>query len=183
MLDDTAPTAESADARLARIHTELAEVLEQRLTVLGEAIASGEQLTRRIIAAEMEIERHRQQRSNLEKEASTLEQQLHDERKTDDSLKSEMDLLATERNQLQEGASRLDRDLETTRRELAQMRDRTGKLESEAEVLRNENTGLRTKHKTLEENLMRMRQLKDELMSSVSGLTQQMSGIAGGRSE
>jgi chromosome segregation ATPase len=183
MFDDTVPTAESSDARLARIHTELAAVLEQRLAVLAEAIASGEQITRRIIAAEMEIERHQQQQSSLKEDANSLEQQLRDDRKTDDGLKSEMDLLAKEHTQLQEGAARLDRDLETTRREVAQMRERAGKLEGEAEVLRNENTALRTKHKTLEENLMRMRQLKDELMSSISGLTQQMSGLAGGRTE
>ena len=56
-------------------------------------------------------------------------------------------------------------------------------VEDEANTLRAENTNLRTKAKALQENLTRMRQLRDELMSSISGLTQQMSGLASSEPE
>ncbi|MEC8423281.1 MAG: hypothetical protein VX000_05860, partial [Myxococcota bacterium] len=53
-------------------------------------------------------------------------------------------------------------------------------LEAEQDELRSENASLKTKLKTLEENISRMQRLKEELMSSISGLTAQMSGLAGG---
>jgi chromosome segregation ATPase len=169
--------------RLARINAELSEVLEQRLGVLAEAVAASERVTRRIIAAEVEIERHNQHRTALEQEVTDLEGRVGEDRKRWEGAKGEMARLVAERDIMQETVAQLDRDLDATRSEVADLRTRSGGLEGEAEALRNENTALRTKHKTLEENLTRMRQLKDELMSSISGLTQQMSGLAGGRSE
>ena len=63
------------------------------------------------------------------------------------------------------------------------LREEVQQAETDASSLRNENTSLRTKAKTLQENVTRMRQLRDELMSSIRGLTQQMSGLAGGDPE
>jgi len=169
--------------RLARIESELAEVLEQRLGVLADALASSERVTRRIIAAEVEIERHNQSRVTLREEMAELERQVGEDRTRGDAMAAELASLQAERNRLRDTAVELDRNLETTRGEVEDTRGRVAALESESDALRNENTALRTKLKTLEENLSRMRQLKDELMSSISGLTQQMSGLAGGGSE
>ena len=121
--------------RLARIESELAEVLEQRLGVLADALASSERVTRRIIAAEVEIERYDQSRNALGDEMSTLEQQVGDDRKRCETMKTDLANLQNERNQLRDAAVDLDRDLEDTRADVERMRGRVGALESEADSL------------------------------------------------
>ncbi len=175
--------ADDTTERLERIQTELASVLEERLGVLSDALAGSERTTRRIIAAEVELERNLQSREALQREVGELEVQVREGRARCEDAQSRRKQLIADRDQLREKELELDRGLEEGRSEVASTRSRVEALEKEADSLRNENTALRTKVKTLEENLTRMRQLKDELMSSISGLTQQMSGLAGGEPE
>jgi chromosome segregation ATPase len=173
--------ADDTSKRLEAVQTELAEVLEERLGVLAEALAHSERTTRRIIASEVELERNTQSRHALTQEVGELEQQVRASRSSCDEARRRHEQLAQERDSLQAKQAELDRGLEQNRAEVSAARERVEGLEEEATGLRSENTALRTKLKTLEENLTRMRQLKDELMSSISGLTQQMSGVAGGK--
>jgi chromosome segregation ATPase len=173
--------ADDTSKRLEAVQTELAEVLEERLGVLAEALAHSERTTRRIIASEVELERNTQSRHALTQEVGELEQQVRASRSRCDEARRRHEQLAQERDSLQAKQAELDRGLEQSRTEVSAARERVEGLEQEATGLRSENTALRTKLKTLEENLTRMRQLKDELMSSISGLTQQMSGVAGGK--
>jgi len=175
--------ADDTSERLERVQAELAAVLEERLGVLSDALANSERTTRRIIAAEVELERNLQAREALTREVGELEVQVRDARTRCDETRRQHEQLTAERDALQKTELELDKGLEEGRSQVAAARSRVEGLEKEADGLRNENTGLRTKVKTLEENLTRMRQLKDELMSSISGLTQQMSGIAGGNPE
>jgi chromosome segregation ATPase len=175
--------AEDTSERLMRVQAELSSVLEERLGVLSEALAASERTTRRIIAAEVELERNLQAREALNEEVGGLESQVRDARSRCDETRRRHGQLTTECDALKRKEMDLDQGMEQGRSEVADARSRVEDLEKEADELRNENTALRSKVTTLEENLTRMRQLKDELMSSISGLTQQMSGIAGGNPE
>ena len=175
--------ADDTSERLQRVQAELAAVLEERLGVLSDALANSERTTRRIIAAEVELERNVQAREALTREVGDLDVQVREARTRCDETRKKHESLISERDALQKKEVELDKSLDEGRAEVASVRSRVEALEKEADGLRNENTALRTKVKTLEENLTRMRQLKDELMSSISGLTQQMSGIAGGNPE
>ena len=175
--------ADDTSERLARVQAELAAVLEERLGVLSDALANSERTTRRIIAAEVELERNLQAKEAMSGEVGQLEVQVREARSRCEETRKRHDQLVTERETLQKKELDLDKELDESRSAVATTRSRVEDLEKEADSLRNENTALRTKVKTLEENLTRMRQLKDELMSSISGLTQQMSGLAGGNQE
>lgn len=175
--------ADDTSERLARVQAELAAVLEERLGVLSDALATSERTTRRIIAAEVELERNLQAKEAMSGEVGQLEIQVREARARCDETRKLHEQLVAERESLQKKELELDKELEESRSAVANTRSRVEALEKEADSLRNENTALRTKVKTLEENLTRMRQLKDELMSSISGLTQQMSGLAGGNHE
>jgi len=175
--------ADDTTGRLEQIQAELATVLEERLGVLSDALANSERTTRRIIAAEVELERNLQAREALQREVGELDTQVKDARHRCEEARQQNAKLSAERDTLRQNEQKLDKGLEQVRSEVAAAQRRVEGLEKEADGLRNENTALRTKLKTLEENLTRMRQLKDELMSSISGLTQQMSGLAGGDPE
>ena len=68
----------------------------------------------------------------------------------------------------------MEREIREFDGEVERSRQQIVALEAEANALREENNALRTKVKTLEENITRMRRLKEELMNSVTGLAQQI---------
>lgn len=169
--------------RLEKLQAELQQVLEDRLAELSQAIRQSEGVARRIVSAELEIDRHRGTTTQLESEISSLEEQLAAARTRADEVRSRHETLRAERERYRAEVERLHSAVEAADGEVAEARASVEALETEAETLRNENATLKTKLKTLEENVTRMRRLKQELMSSISGLTQEMSGLAGGGDE
>ena len=154
MQDDTA-------TRLESIQKDLAAILEARLAELTDAMKKTEHATRRIVAAEVELERHHISRSSAE------EVRMHHTQ-----LSQERDLAVADLQKLERETRELDSEVELARQ---QARD----LESTAETLRRENAALKSKLKTMEENIARLRQMQKELMSSMSEITQP-TGFTGG---
>lgn len=169
--------------RLEKLQAELQQVLEDRLAELSQAIRQSETVARRIVSAELEIERHRGTTTQLGAEIDTLEQQLDAARQRAAEVRERHDALSAERERYRAEVERLRAAVAEADGEVAQARASVEGLEGEAETLRAENATLKTKLKTLEENVTRMRRLKEELMTSISGLTQEMSGLAGGPDE
>ena len=170
------PTTE----RLQAIQSELAGILEERLSALNEAMRGTEALTRRIVSAELEIERHASRRESLEAEVGELEAAAKADLEGSAGMRARHAELVAERQAIASETERLEEEVTEAGRELERTRGRVTQLEAEAEALRSENANEKAKLKTLEENIARMRRLKEELMSSISGLTQQMTGLAGG---
>ena len=166
--------------RLQELRLELEDILDTRLSALSEALRDTERATRRVVAAEIEIERTRARRETLEAEVVALEATAHEGAEAMAAVTARHDELTAERQRLSEEATRLELEVVDADSHVEQTRSRVAQLEAEAETLRSENAGLKAKLKTLEENIARMRRLKEELMSSISGLTQQMTGLAGG---
>ena len=167
------------DDRLVAIQSELEAILDQRLSALATTLRATESTTRKIVGTELEIERHHATRSKLESEFAGLDKLLEGARAEADAIRIQHANLLAERDELNSEAERLQSEVADTRMAVDQTRNRVEQLEAEAEELRTENSALKTKLKTLEENISRMRRLKEELMSSISGLTAQMTGLAG----
>ncbi len=169
--------------RLEAIQAELSSILQERLTELNRTLRETESTTRRIIGAEIELERHRASQGSLDAQLSRMRAEVDADRKAADDLDSRRDVLVEERNQQASRLQALEVSVRELSTQLEQDESRVTELETEAERLRTENASLRTKHKTLEENLQRMQKIKDDLEGSISGLTAQMSTLAGGSPE
>lgn len=172
--------SDETTARLEKIQAELATILEARLQELNLVLASTEQVARRIIAAEMEVERHRGAGARHQEQVATLEAEVAEARGNAQEIRERHAAMLSERDRAREDLGRLEREVREADGEVEQTRERVKLLDGEAAALRGENAALKTKLRTLEENIARMKRLKEELMSSITGLTQQMSGLTGG---
>lgn len=166
--------------RLQAIQRELAAILEARLAELTENMKQTEQLSRRILAAEIELERHAASRVHLEGELGALDGEVKEARTRADEIRTQHAQLSQERDAARTELQRLEREVRDIDAEVEQSRQRARELETTAETLRRENADKKVRLKTLEENVARMRQIQKELMSSMSDLTQQMAGVASG---
>ncbi|MBC8454652.1 MAG: hypothetical protein H8D71_00400, partial [Deltaproteobacteria bacterium] len=174
---------DQVSTQLQRIQNELGEIVEARIQALESVLQNAEKMTRRLIKAEMELEHLNNNESELSVQAGNLENQVTMARARNYEIETIHKKLVEEREQLRSRQEQLFSESSTLRGQVEEIRQQVGEVEDEANTLRTENTNLRTKAKALQENLTRMRQLRDELMSSISGLTQQMSGLAGSEPE
>ena len=174
---------DQVSTQLERIQTELGEIVDARIQALEAVLQNAERMTRRLIKAEMELEHLNGNESELSLQAATLESQVATARARNVEIEESHQRLLDERDQLRARQEQLEQESSVLRDEVTSLRNEVSQVEDQANGLRRENTNLRTKAKALQENVTRMRQLRDELMSSISGLTQQMSGLAGGDSE
>jgi chromosome segregation ATPase len=174
--------SESTD-RLNQISAELAGILESRIQELLGAMKAAEQATRQVVSTEMEIQRYQQLQEGLRSEMADLGQQTDALRARADEVRAQHTGLTSERDRLRDQVDRFERDVRESDAQIEEQRGRLRGLEEESESLRRENTDLRTKIKTLEENVVRMRKLREELMMSISGLSQQMASLNIGAKE
>lgn len=170
MSDDTG-------TRLQAIQEELASILESRLNELTQAMKFSETLTRRLLAAELEVERHTAGHGQLQAEIAAMEAELGGSRDRLNEVREQHAEFVAERDRARSEVSRMEREVRDIDSEVEQSRKRVRELEATAESLRKENGSLKAKLITLEENVTRMRQLQKELMSSISGLSSQMAGL------
>ena len=168
-----------SDDRLEQIQAELAGILEERLGALDRILQQTESSTRRIIAANVEAERHQAHVQRLESERSSAEEEVMRVRGRADEVRNRHAGLIQERDRTRAEVHRLEQEVRESDAEVERNRQRITSLEAEASTLREENNALRTKVKTLEENIVRMQRLKEELMSSVTGLAQQLRQASG----
>jgi len=171
--------SDAGDDRLKQIQSELTAILEERLGALNQVLQSTEAATRRIIAADVEMERHRLNQATLQAEQENIEAQVIDARERVGAVRSQNAKLNAEQERLSSEIARREREVRELDAEAERSRQRIAALEAEGITLREENASLRTKVKTLQENIVRMQRLKEELMSSVTGLAQQLRQASG----
>lgn len=171
--------SDSGDDRLNQIQAELAAVLEERLGALNKILQTTESMTRRIIAADVELERHRLNGAKLHAEQESIEAEVVQARESVNNIRTENARMSAESDRLNEELGRHERTIRELDADAERARKQISSLELTANTLREENTTLRTKVKTLQENIVRMQRLKDELMSSVTGLAAQLRQASG----
>jgi len=167
-----------SSSRLTEISAELSTILEARIQELTRAMKGAEQTTRQIVATEMEIARHRQVQASMGPELQQLNHEVESLKLKVEELRGEHGRLSNSRDEARAEVSRSGQELKEVEAETEQLRIQARKIEEESEILRRENGDLRNKLRTLEENVVRMRKLKEELMASISGLSQQMSALS-----
>lgn len=171
--------SDSQTDRLQQIQQELSTILEERLSALSQVMQATEATTRRIISADIELERHRLNQDRFDAERTALEENVHKLRLQAEEIRRKHAGLLAEQDQLKTEVERRESENRQLDAAVERHRQRIGALEAEGKTLREENANLRTKVKTLEENIIRMQRLKDELMSSVTGLAQQLRQASG----
>ena len=160
--------------RLEAISTELADILEHRIQELMDVMRVTEATTRQIVSTELEIARGRATREALGAELSVLEAEVKELRSRAEKANSSYASLVEERRSLRDTVTSREREVRELDTQVEELRRNHVNLEAEGESLRRENAELGTRVRTLEENVKRLRTIKDELMTSLSGLSQQM---------
>ena len=160
------------NGRLDEIRVELGQILEARVTDLMTSVRESEEYTRRILAAELEMARARQLREDLDGEVKRVQQRARAE-----EVRSEHTDCLSDRKVVREEIRDMERDVEEARTEVRAARIKLRDMEKEGDSLRQENVELKIKLRTLEENVGRMRKLRDELLSSITQLSKQMTNI------
>ncbi len=164
--------------RLQSIQEELNLILQERIAELRGAMSSAEETARQIVAAELEASRIRQVRQDLDGRISGLKTDLDALRAQADEVRGAHGAAVGERDELRQEFSRLKEETEEAEREVQTTRIQTRKLEKENDSLRQENVELKLKLRTLEDNVARMKKLREELLSNISSLSQQMTSLA-----
>ena len=164
--------------RLQSIQDELNAILQERISELQTAMTSAEELARQIVASELEAARVRQVREELDGRIAGVHGDLDALKAQADEIRAAHQAGSKERDELREELGRLERETEEAEREVQRARIHSRKLEKESDSLRQENVELKLKLRTLEDNVGRMRKLREELLSSISSLSQQMTSLA-----
>jgi chromosome segregation ATPase len=160
--------------RLEAISTELADILEHRIQELMDIMRVTEATTRQIVSTELEIARGRATREALGAELSTLEAEVQELRKRAGTANASYAALVEERRGLRDSVTAREREVRELTTQVEDLRRSQVNFEAEGESLRRENAELGSRVRALEENVKRLRTLKDELMTNLSGLSQQM---------
>jgi chromosome segregation ATPase len=159
----------SAD-RLTQISTELAGILESRIQELVGAMKSAEQSTRQIVSTEMEIARYRQVAEALAGDRESIQKESEQLKARAEEARAEHAALVGERDRLRDEVTAAERAL------TAQREENKG-LQDAADALTKETGDLRSRSKALEENVVRMRKMREELLSGIGNLTRDMSQL------
>lgn len=142
--------------RLTEISDELAGILETRIQELTTAMKGAEQVTRQIVATEMEIARYRQIVETMAGEVGGLQEEAAAGRRRAEDARAAWSAAMEDRDGARAEANRLD---------------------DQAEDLRRETADLRNKAKALEDSIARLRKVRDDSMGVVGGLEQQLGGL------
>lgn len=172
-------SSDASTDRLSQLQAELAQILEARLATVHTALQQTERTTRRIIAAELDIERSRSTQARLQAELKRLEAEVSGHAQERAAIESRHAEVQAQRDGQLEELARMEADVREADANTERTRRKLRSLEDEADSLREENANLKTKLRTIEENIARMRSLREEIMNSISEQTNQMKGLAG----
>ena len=160
--------------RLESIRVELSQILESRVSELMTTMRHSEEMTRRILAAELEISRARQLQSDLESQTEAAHHDLDALNAQAEETRERHRETLEERDQTRADLRELEREISAARQDVQANRERIREVAREGESLQQENMELKLKLRALEENVSRMRKLRDELLSSMGQLSEKM---------
>jgi chromosome segregation ATPase len=172
-------TADNSTDRLDDIQQELAAILESRLGELSRILHRNEVTTRRIVATEMEIKRHESDAIRMESELDQLRDNAAEIAGRRIQLESQHADGLRDRSDQKASLEALEIEVRDADSENSSAARRLAQLEEEAGALRQDNADLKTKLRTIEENIARMRSLREEIMSSISEGTSQLKRLSG----
>jgi chromosome segregation ATPase len=163
--------------RLDAIRVELSTILETKVSELMTTMRQSEELTRRILASELEASRAKNLREDLEAQTEAVQQDLDALHATAEQVRENHRNTIKERDETRDSLHRMELEIEQAHKEVQNSRLKVRELEKEGDSLRQENTELKIKLRALDDNVGRMRQLRDELLSSIGQLSEKMGAL------
>ncbi len=163
--------------RLEAIRVELADILESRVSELMRTMRDSEELTRRILASELEAARAKQLREDLETQTEAIQQDLDALHSRAEQVRETHRNAIKERDDTRDELRKMEQEIEESHKEVQKNRLSMRNLEKEGDSLGQENMELKIKLRALEDNVGRMRQLRDELLNSIGQLSEKMSAL------
>ena len=168
----TAPTE-----RLDAIRVELSTILEAKVSELMTTMRQSEELTRRILASELEASRAKNLREDLETQTEAVQQDLDALHASAEQVRETHRTSIKERDDTRDELHRMEMEIETAHKEVQNNRLKVRELEKEGDSLSQENMELKIKLRALDDNVGRMRQLRDELLNSIGQLSEKMGAL------
>lgn len=162
--------------RLEAIQSELTGILEERLEQLRQSISETEELTQKIVTAELEIARSRQQREGLDDELARIEDDKAALRARADEVRARYDGRINERDELRDELRMVEEENEKAQTDLDLLRKDLRDGEGVHERLQSEHKQLQDQYTALQQETERMRKLKQDLMSSIQANMKELSG-------
>jgi len=160
--------------RLQAIEGELKNILESRVNELMSSMRQAETLTRRIVAAETEISQSRQLRENLETEIERVRGDVNAMRARVDEIRQANGELWTQRDKLREELRAAEAEVAAAEKEVTETRSSVAVLNKQHDTLKAETSNMQVKVKALEETVNRMRELREQLRSSIGSLSNEL---------
>lgn len=168
----TAPTE-----RLDAIRVELSTILEAKVSELMTTMRQSEELTRRILASELEASRAKNLREDLETQTEAVQQDLDALHASAEQVRETHRNSIKERDDTRDELHRMEMEIETAHKEVQNNRLKVRELGKEGDSLSQENMELKIKLRALDDNVGRMRQLRDELLNSIGQLSEKMGAL------
>jgi chromosome segregation ATPase len=165
--------------RLDQIQQELAGILEARLATLTTTLQATEATSRRIVAAEMEIQRASRDQTRLTAEIGQIEADAQSFLEQREALTSKHSTALKDREKKLKALEALQQVVASADAENSTAKSQLAALEAQERDLTKENSDLKAKLRTIEENIARMTALRDEIMHSISDQSAYMKRLAG----
>jgi len=160
--------------RIEALQTELAQLLEERMTALRATITTTEQLTREVLKTELEQESHIEKTEQLKATLMSLREAVGESRQTVQRLEAENLQLTRAQNELSQQRDALRETVGSSRAQCELLRQEGAQLQEENDLLQRQ-------VQTLQDNIAGMKRLKEEHLLSRMELTSELANVSSGR--
>ena len=167
--------------RLTELHQEIHTILEKKFTELRKAVQHTEHTTREIVRTELSLQQHQEKQTHLQQELDALQQTSHQEKESLADLRKRHQSILTEREQLQLQKNDTLHQMEVAQQTNEEQQEQLNHLQQEHNALEEENNKLKIQIEFLQENIEKLRRLKEENLLSVMNLTAHMQEVSSGK--
>lgn len=172
--------AANSDDRLTQINSELSTILEEKVEFLTRVLGETQRFTQKIANTELEIQRNSAQHTRLKEQCDTLDDEVKGLGDRVEAATAERDEKQQEKYAKEKEIQRLDWEISDKRKGEIESTERIKALENELDGLEKENKKLQNRISVLHEGVERMKRVREEYLSKIAGLDEEMKSLAAG---
>jgi len=172
--------AANSDERLTQINSELSTILEEKVEFLTRVLGETQRFTQKIANTEIDIQRNSAQHSRLKEQCDTLDDEVKSLGDRVAAATTERDEKLQEKYAKEKEIQRLDWEISDKRKGEVESTERIKALENELDGLEKENKKLQGHTSVLHEGVERMKRVRQEYLSKIAGLDEEMKNLAAG---
>ena len=163
------------DERLTKINREISSILSEKLEQLHRVLAETQELSQKIAAAEVEMQRSRELQPRLEEEALNLQRDIEVlDRKVKESV-AQRESYQQEFYAKEKEIQRLEWEITDKRKSFSVVEDTARVLEAELLTLQRANGELSKDVERKEAKISRLQKIRDEFISRIAELDREES--------